>query len=141
MNYDKIKICKKCKTNPTTGRSSYCQACRKTYDKDYFKGHVAEKSAAASQTKRQILDWYYGLKDNKLCLGCGGGPFRFYQMDYDHIPTRGKKFKEVSAMVRLGYSKEKIMAEIAKCQLICANCHRARTFNRRHGKDVGTGLF
>ncbi len=41
-------------------------------------------------------------------------------------------------MVRLGYSKEKIQAEIAKTDLCCKNCHALRTFNRRYGKKEGS---
>ena len=28
------------------------------------------------------------------------------------------------------YSKKKVLNEIKKCELVCANCHRARTFKR-----------
>lgn len=46
-------------------------------------------------------------------------------MDFDH---QKDKFKAVSRMVREGYGEEKILQEIAKCELVCAVCHRIRTF-------------
>ena len=136
MNYDNFKPCKKCKINPALQQSAYCIECKKertAYDKDYFKQHVVEKSASASQIKRDLLAWYRAQKDNKTCLVCLG-TFRFFALDFDHIPGRGKKIMEVSKLVRLGYSKEKIQIEIAKCELICKNCHAGRTYERSHNK-------
>ncbi len=44
-------------------------------------------------------------------------------MDFDHV--RGEKFKNLAAMP--GYPEDIILEEIAKCDLICSNCHRIRT--------------
>ena len=50
-------------------------------------------------------------------------------MDFDHIdPTT--KIDKVSAMVYKG-SLPLLLAEIAKCELVCSNCHRIRTVARR----------
>jgi hypothetical protein len=49
-------------------------------------------------------------------------------MDFDHV--RGKKTKNLSAMVS-HFGMEAIKAEIAKCDVVCANCHRERTFHRQ----------
>lgn len=46
-------------------------------------------------------------------------------MDFDHLLD---KFKNVSRMT--AYKWDRIEAEIAKCELVCANCHRVRTFAR-----------
>lgn len=50
-------------------------------------------------------------------------------MDFDH--TGDNKVNNVGTMVAHGWSWEKIEAEIAKCDLVCANCHRIRTRKRR----------
>jgi hypothetical protein len=119
--------CRQCGKPINRGR--LCKDCRKLYDKNYFKQNASEKSASASQRKRAILDWYRKSKSGKACNICGG-TFPVVCMDYDHMPGH-RKFMEVSKMVRLGYEKEKIEAEIAKCQLLCANCHRILTVERR----------
>jgi len=51
-------------------------------------------------------------------------------MDLDRV--RGEKHLEISALVGGGYSREAIEAELAKCDIVCAICHRMRTFERRH---------
>lgn len=123
----KPHVCKVCLKPITKG--SFCADHRKAYQKGYFSDHVVEKSASAAQRKRDLQDWYRTLKTGKACAICGG-IFQPVCMDYDHLPGH-RKFMEVSKMVRLGYEKEKILAEIAKCQLLCANCHRLLTHERR----------
>jgi hypothetical protein len=62
------------------------------------------------------------------CLDCGG-IFPFFVMQFDHRDSREKRY-EVSRMVgRAG--RARILAEVAKCDVVCANCHRERTYQRR----------
>jgi hypothetical protein len=51
-------------------------------------------------------------------------------MDYDHVPGRGEKIKGVSRMVLDNTSKEIILLEITKCDLVCLLCHNRRTHVR-----------
>ena len=49
-------------------------------------------------------------------------------MDFDHRDGTTK----VSSVTRLiNRSIEVLLAEVAKCDIVCANCHRIRTFERR----------
>ena len=48
-------------------------------------------------------------------------------MDFDHV--RGSKLHRVSHMWSM--SDEKFSTEIAKCELVCSNCHRTRTKQRK----------
>jgi hypothetical protein len=50
----------------------------------------------------------------------------FRTLHFDHL---GDKDYNVSDMP--GLSKEKIMVEIAKCQVLCANCHAIKTYKER----------
>jgi hypothetical protein len=51
-------------------------------------------------------------------------------MDFDRI---GLKTGEVSKFVYT-YSTERLVAEIARCDVVCANCHRIRTQARIRGE-------
>lgn len=53
-------------------------------------------------------------------------------MDFDHV--RGTKDFSLGEAAWRGYSLERIKAEVAKCDLVCANCHRVRTRRRREEK-------
>ena len=47
-------------------------------------------------------------------------------MDFDHL--RDKKFNISNSM---GMPEAALLAEIAKCEVVCSNCHRIRTEKRR----------
>lgn len=63
------------------------------------------------------------------CMDCGQ-TFPPCCMDFDHV--RGEKTRGVGNMIT--YNTKKFFEEISKCDLVCANCHRIRTQNRRNGK-------
>jgi len=53
-------------------------------------------------------------------------------MDFDHRPGE-KKSLEVSRLT-LTKSIRRVVEEIAKCDVVCANCHRIRTFEKKQRK-------
>lgn len=64
------------------------------------------------------------------CSDCEG-VFPPYAMEFDHREP-GTKTQAVTRMVgRVGTSR--ILVEAAKCDVVCANCHRMRTYLRRQG--------
>lgn len=78
----------------------------------------------AYELKRKFI---ISLK-NKPCLDCNK-IFDAYAMDFDHRNPSEKSF-EISTAYHI---EENILnKEIAKCDLVCANCHRVREFNRRN---------
>lgn len=62
------------------------------------------------------------------CADCHG-TFPAYAMDLDHVPERGPKLFELSRLA--GWTLEQVQAELAKCDAVCAVCHRIRTHKRR----------
>ncbi len=73
--------------------------------------------------KKLRRDWLWEQKD-KPCMDCGLR-YPHEEMDFHHVPGRGVKVQSVSLMA-LSKSKELTLLEIAKCDLVCENCHRAR---------------
>ena len=63
---------------------------------------------------------------NRPCVDCGHS-YPHYAMDFDHV--RGEKKFEVGLRGR-GCSLEALQEEIDKCDVVCSNCHRVRTFTR-----------
>ena len=87
-------------------------------------------SSNMRKTNREVRELYLALK-SRPCADCGRS-FDPVCMDFDHRPGTTK----VAVVSRLLNDEQKLLAEIEKCDLICACCHRLRTKSR--GKD-GTG--
>lgn len=84
-----------------------------------------EKQKFNRQTKRQLIN---EIKTSKPCSDCNKF-YPYYVMDFDHII--GKKLCNVSSMSsKLNSTIKNLLSEIAKCELVCANCHRQRTYIR-----------
>jgi hypothetical protein len=62
-------------------------------------------------------------------MDCG---YRFhpYQMDFDHRDPLTKEFNLTAGHAML-MSRPRLLAEVAKCDIVCANCHDVRT-QRQH---------
>ena len=71
-------------------------------------------------------EYVWEIKANNPCVDCGAS-YHPCVMDFDHIAE--DKSADVSRLVRSS-SLERIKEEIAKCELVCSNCHRLRTFLR-----------
>lgn len=74
-----------------------------------------------------LVAWMRELKVGRPCADCGG-IFHPAAMAFDHLPGSMKR-SEVSNLVYSG-SRQLLLEEIAKCELVCANCHAIRTFER-----------
>lgn len=106
---------------------SNCNDCRyktikRCYDKD--KERVRERSRQRRQELRELLQ----QAKTKPCADCGI-TYPYYVMDFDHRPDETKHFKLASAS--RWHSREKLLTEVKKCDVVCANCHRIRTFERK----------
>lgn len=60
----------------------------------------------------------------KPCTDCGV-QYNPWVMDFDHV--RGVKRYNLNRLTKNSASWETIKKEIAKCEVVCSNCHRERT--------------
>lgn len=72
------------------------------------------------------------IKESSPCTDCGGY-FHFSAMDFDHV--RGSKEACVAHLASCA-TRERLLEEIAKCDLVCANCHRVRSWERKTGQKA-----
>jgi hypothetical protein len=79
----------------------------------------------ALRRKKELRQWLISIKENEPCKDCGIS-YPYYVMDFDHL--RDKTY-EVTKLIN-SCSMRKLKAEIEKCEIVCANCHRMRTFKR-----------
>lgn len=71
------------------------------------------------------------MKEKSGCVDCGG-KYPWYVLDFDHV--RGKKVANIGQMLNY-FSIDDILKEINKCDIVCSNCHRERTYMRRVNKN------
>lgn len=76
------------------------------------------------------------IKMDAGCMDCGLRPKYAQVLEFDHRPDETKLF-HVSDRMTSG-TMESMLAEIAKCDIVCANCHRIRTVEKNQfGQDHG----
>lgn len=121
------KSCSKCGSKENgfyvkdkeTGRlSSSCKKC----DTKRSNAIAWQSLHNVKGRKRRNRDLINKLKSGP-CMDCGN-KFPAVCMDFDHRDP-SQKTRGVTAMT--GQTEEAILAEVAKCDLVCANCHRIRT--------------
>lgn len=89
-----------------------------------------EVRAAAQRRRVQRNIWFIqAYLETHPCVDCGEtNPI---VMEFDHVTS--DKQEDISRMVYSGRSLASIQAEVAKCEVRCANCHRIATHRRRRG--------
>lgn len=91
-----------------------CACCHRTRTQGRLKSSL--------KSERRL--WLDSLK-SKPCSDCGSS-YPPESMDFDHIT--GEKVYGICQMYTC--KKERILLEVSKCELVCANCHRIRTAMR-----------
>lgn len=140
LSFSSMKRCSKCReVKPETdfykkGKHlhSKCIPCHKAYHASWYREHPGRREIvrkAQIKFRRNIRDYIRELKDNKACMDCKIS-YPHYVLDYDHRPGENKLYNVSNIASRINWNKDKIDQEIAKCDLVCANCHRIRTWKR-----------
>lgn len=139
-----MKLCSKCKRNLELScfyqrkkglRAGQfyekCKECMKVRGRKYYHDNRKRQlSLALIRRHRAYLEKrkFINKIKNKPCVDCGI-KYPYYVMDLDHKTGKGK-VKEVGYMTSRNWSLEKIKKEVEKCEVVCANCHRIRTFEK-----------
>ena len=137
-----MKTCTRCQTekpdsaffikNKKTGlRRHHCQTCQRLYQTEWHAKNRKKHNAQIRIAGEARIDWVRSLKE-KPCTDCKK-VYHYCAMDFDHRPGEKKDFNLNRVKT---YSLKKLHAEIAKCDLVCANCHRIRTFKRIKAKQI-----
>jgi hypothetical protein len=95
----------------------------------YLRNQKAMKERAELKNRERHAEYAEKIKVAKArpCADCNI-EYPHYVMDFDHV--RGKKVGNVSTMAHALRPWKLIEQEIAKCDVVCSNCHRERTYVR-----------
>lgn len=94
------------------------------YNVAYYAKNRDAELERVTRRQQATLAWLRELR-NVPCMDCGG-VFPPWVMDFDHRDPTTKLFNVMSGKVLLK-NREVLELEIAKCDVVCANCHHART--------------
>lgn len=99
------------------GRQRHCIDCKKQFDREHFQRHPERRLArnrVAIQKDQQLI----AVAKSTGCAKCN--ELRSYVLDLHHIDPSDKE-NDVSS---LKGRSVKLIKELEKCIVLCANCHR-----------------
>jgi hypothetical protein len=107
-------------SNPTAATVAYRNhADARENRRRYYRLHAEQEKEAVKLRRKATFEWLATFK-----FKCGKCPeCRLGALDFHHR-DRSQKVIAIGAAVSNGWSREKIAAEIKKCDIICSNCHR-----------------
>jgi hypothetical protein len=115
-----------------------CANCHRLRTKRRHEARQGSRSGSSRDLvrKREVWRAQARLLDHlrdRPCTDCGGR-FPPCAMDFDHRDPASKLSAVTRMIGRAGTAR--ILDEAAKCDIVCANCHRLRTFDRRSADSV-----
>jgi hypothetical protein len=111
-------------------RQRWCKFCQAEANKIHYQNNkqiydnrdMLRNTRVNIENKRLLCKY---LK-NHHCVDCGCSDIRV--LEFDHVS--GTKLANIAKMINKGIPWFTIEAEIAKCEVRCANCHRIKTSER-----------
>src|ERR1700722_10849453 len=131
-----MKFCPRCKVTKSLDEffkkrdrlaGAYCKPCQLAYVREHYR-----RTKGAYNARRYVLAEIYKERNRRLvyaylaenpCVDCTERDVLV--LDFDHV--RGAKLSSISRMINDCVSVGKLYAEIEKCEVRCANCHRRKT--------------
>jgi hypothetical protein len=139
---DEMKICSACSLEKGFGEfnrkgdalQGKCKSCQRAYHRLYYQRNksrfIAKNRRNKNRQRKRLRAILWGVKQ-RPCQDCGGS-FHPWVMELDHRDG-AIKVAAVANLVSTGCTDARPFEEIDKCDVVCANCHRMRTYRRLYG--------
>jgi hypothetical protein len=75
-----------------------------------------------------LVEWYRQYKATLQCVDCGQN--HPATLEFHHLDPSQKEVN-ISRLIATSSSLRRLKEEMAKCVVLCANCHRIRHWNER----------
>lgn len=129
------RLCPGCREPRATAdfpaRGHRCLECRRATIRAHYRAHRDYYLAKARRRQRQVVletrAWLVGYLSSHPCVDCGNRDIRVLEFDHRDGAT---KVLPIAVLAGQGYSLVRVQAEIEKCDVRCANCHRIRTHDQ-----------
>ncbi len=110
-------------------RDSYCRPCRADYKQEHYAANRQRYMDHAGKRRRAVraerMAYLAEFFETRPCVDCGETDLRV--LEFDH---RGDKSFNVGYGLQR-HAWPRVLAEIDKCDVRCANCHRRKTARTR----------
>lgn len=103
-------------------------ANRQGYDKEYYAKNRERRLAQIKHRKNEMKKYVHNLKLQHSCKYCGEN--HPAALDFHHRDPEQKELS-INDVIKAGWSFDRLVAEIEKCDIICANCHRKLHYEER----------
>ena len=99
---------------------------QRPYNVAYYRAHREEELERVKDRQRKAVEVLRELR--RMPCADRGSEFTPYLMDFDHKESGGKSFWLLQRAGSVSHAR--LIAELEKCDIVCANCHRAHTHAR-----------
>jgi hypothetical protein len=114
------------------GFQSLCKECSNKFKRQHYKRNKKKYQQKRDEKRKATRAHVNKLKEEHACKDCSFF-YPYYIMQFDHIE---EKTQDISTMIRKNKNLDQILEEIKKCELVCANCHSIRGFQRGYAKKI-----
>lgn len=107
---------------------SYCRKCSSDYRKEHYKNNKKKYLRKAVVYRNKVREWFLEYKKALSCCKCNDK--RYWVLDFHHERDKEGVISELA----FSGSKKRLQNEIAKCIVLCANCHRDHHYKENLNK-------
>ena len=105
---------------------------QKAAQRAYYERNKEQVQKTARDRRSLVVRYIQDIKQNTPCMDCDIN-YPYWVMEFDHRPDE-IKLGTIAHMYKK-VSFEEVKLEIAKCDIVCANCHKDRTRSRMVGSS------
>ena len=91
------------------------------------------KKAELRSVRIELRKWYTDIKKQHECIECGEDDYRVLEFHHDEERREGRSTP--SQILYETLDKRAVLKEIAKCNCLCANCHKILHWEEDHKKE------
>ncbi len=136
-----MKICTSClrpkkrsefyKRRNGTSLNPKCKSCQSSYHRNWYKKNKRVVIQRSRKRNEKVRLRNYDIIHNMKDVPCADCKIKYphWIMQFDHLNSLNKE-ADISDLATYA-SVETLLNEIAKCEVVCANCHANRTYMRR----------
>ena len=106
----------------------YCRDCQNALQREHYLRNKGKRRDWNRKARIHIKNLVFSIKKERGCevrhpRGCAAIAVDPAALDFHHINPDEKSFLISEQVARMG-GKDRILREVMKCVVVCANCHR-----------------